>query len=211
MNLIQLAKAVLFNRDNHHSVVQAEALLQADVFVAGDLSWANEASTTTKCLQEMQLSSVEELDPYLGYSGEYDYVIDRAALRVIAVPRWTMLTFMVGRNTFSLFQENSVLDLSWYGGRSKPITRQECLSLVEEMTRWMAKPSSEDEANKVGSDLRYVKHYLDQISEGLSKERFQHVDYVTVSAFTDDNRELEAELDRCDAYADAYWSASPED
>lgn len=213
MSLYQKAKAALFNRNHHTDIVNVEALLQADTseFLAGDRSWANAASTPKKCLQTIELSSADELDLYRVWSFEYDNFINPTALRVVRVPRWTMLSTFAARNTFSLFQQHSALDLSWYGNRSKPITRQECLTLVAEMTDWVASPSSEAEAIKAGSDLGYVKQRLEELSEALSKKCFRHLDYVTFEAFGDDNRVLDAELEKADAYADAYWSASPED
>ena len=213
MNLYQKAKAVVFSSNVHQDIVHVEALLQldSDDFLADDFSWANAASKTQKCLQTIELSSADELYAYQEWSSEYDNFINPTALRVVQVPRWTMLTTYAAKNTFSLFQQNSALDLSWYGNRSKPITRQDCLNLVTEMTDWVARSSSEEEAIKAGSDLGYVKQRLEELSEALSQECFRHLIYVTFEAFGDDNRELNAALDMADDYAGMYWSATPED
>lgn len=213
MNLIQKAKDVLFNRNHHQDFASAEALLQADAdeFLVGNRSWANAASPTKKCLRTIELSTADQLKLYQGYSSKYEYFIDPKALRVVQVPRWTTIHAFAARNTFSLFQQNSAIDLSWYGSKSNPITRQECKNLVAEMTAWIELPSSEVAAIKVGSDLGYVKELLEGISKFLTKERFSHLDYVSFEALGDDNREVEALEKMADAYADAYWSASPED
>lgn len=213
MNLFQKAKDVLFNRNHHQDFSNAEALLQLeeDVFVVGNRSWANAATPTKKCLRTIELSTADQLKLYQGYSGKYEYFINPQALRVVQVPRWTTIHAFAARNTFSLFQQNSAIDLSWYGSQSNPITRQECKNLLAEMTAWIDLPSSEEEAIKVGSDLGYVKELLDGISKFLSKERFSHLEYVTFEALRDNNRELEALENLADAYSDAYWSATPED
>jgi hypothetical protein len=213
MNLIQKAKTVLFNSNNFQDIANAEVLLQADEneFLVGNRSWANAASPTKKCLRKTELSTADQLKLYQGYSSKYEYFINPTALRVVQVPRWTTIHAFAARNTFSLFQQNSVLDLSWYGSKSNPITRQECKNLVAEMTAWVALPSSEAEAIAVGSDLGYVNELLEGIAKFLSKERFSHMDYVSFEALRDDNRETEALENMADAFADAYWSASPED
>jgi len=213
MNLIQKAKAVLFNSAHFQDIANVEALLQtdADEFLVGNRSWANAASPTKRCLRTIELSTADQLKQYQGYSSKYEYFINPTALRVIQVPRWTTIHAFAARNTFSLFQQISALDLSWYGNKSNPITRQECKNLVSEMTAWIELPSSEAAAIQVGSDLGYVKELLEGISKFLTKERFSHLDYVTFEALRDDNRETEALENMADAYADAYWSASPED
>lgn len=212
MNLIQKA-AALFNRHPHEFIANAGALLKADEneFLVRNRSWANAASPAKKCLRTIELSSVNQLKLYQGYSSKYEYFIDPKALRVVQVPRWTTIHAFAARNTFSLFQQHSAIDLSWYGSRSNPITRQECLDLVAEMTAWVEFPSSEEDAVKVGSDLGYVKELLETIKGFLSKERFSHLDYVTFEALRDDNRESEALERLADDYAHAYWGASPED
>lgn len=125
------------------------------------------------------------------------------------------------RNTFGLFQDHGGLSFGWpvedeFGwpseeGPIRPLSRDECFSMLGRMRRWLTKPEAAQLAEDVGSDLKYVQAQIDDISRILEDPRWEYCSLIEFSTARSNNREAEEDEERADAYCNALYTSSPYD
>ena len=124
-----------------------------------------------------------------------------------------VLKLCAPRNTFTLFQRHGGVDLDWTRNdrqRTDPISREDCLVILKNMTAWIQRETSAAEAAALGTDLDYVRADLEHITKVLASELHQHCHSVMWEAFHDDNRERDEDDRRADEYCHRLYSG-PDD
>lgn len=180
-----------------------------------------EKGNGVEALREViQIKDARELDEHRVYRWDWPSFIDPKQMTVTRVPRGTLLTTLMGGNTFQMFQSYGGLDLSWlevgdFGmTQCRPFSRAECRQLIDNMTAWLKSDQADAQMRAVGTDRRYVQRKLDKFAKRLSPDTAQAPDHVfnswlfmTVERFHDDDRALDELCDMADDYADRYWGA----
>lgn len=166
----------------------------------------------------IQIHDALELEAHRKYQWDWPSFIDTERMTVTRVPRGTLLTTLMGRNTFEMFQSFGGLDLPWLEvgdcgmKRCRPFSRAECNRLIQTMTAWLASDQAEAQMRDVRTDRRYVESKLNQFARLLAphpelapNHPFNTWRFLTVERFHDDDRELDEMCELADDYADRYW------
>lgn len=125
------------------------------------------------------------------------------------------------RNTFGLFQNHGGVSFGWpvedeFGwpgqeGPIRPLSRDECLSMLVRMRVWITQPEAAQLADDVGSDLEYVQAQIDDIARILEDPLWEYCSWIEFSASRSNNRDAEEDEARADAYCNALYTSSPYD
>lgn len=123
------------------------------------------------------------------------------------------VTTLAARNTFGLFQEHGGVAFDWpspHGG-TRSILREECQVMLETMRLWIELPEAGQLAEKVGSDLAFVRQQIADIENLLNDPRWACYQWIVFNPFYDDNREAAEDAAKADAYCNALYTSTPED
>jgi hypothetical protein len=166
----------------------------------------------------IHIRDAREMDTHRNCQWDWPSFIDTERMTVTRVPRGTLLTTLMGGNTFQMFQSFGGLDLRWlevgdYGMKKcLPFSRAECERLIQTMTTWLASDQAEAQMREVRTDRRYVQSKIDQFAKLLAPHPdqapthpFNKWRFLTVERFHDDDRELDEMCELADDYADRYW------
>lgn len=116
-----------------------------------------------------------------------------------------VLKFFVARNTFTLFQRHSSLDLELKGNevqRTGLIQPEAMHELIKHMESWLKRKTSEAEAAALGTDLGYVREHLKDPDEAVWSEQLLHSRGVMWEVRQDGDRRREKDPRRPDEHRD---------
>lgn len=128
-------------------------------------------------------------------------------------PTRETVTTYAARNTFSLFQKYGGMSKDWTEtySRLEPISRGDLRTLLDCMQVWVGNPDASSAAEKVGSDLQYVREKIADFNMLLTDPRWLYSQWIEVELLGNDSREHERDCAMADAYSDMLYTSAPED